>query len=90
MPNPAQQTIIDTLRQLMQEFREVEQKHLGHTTLRDSEILKTLVFIVRLANLHTSGRPRSRGFIDFLNARFAEMSDSPDAAAEPASRIILP
>lgn len=90
LPNPAQQAILETLRQLIQEFREVEQQHMGRTTLRDSEIFQTLVFLLRLANLHTSGRPRSRGFIDFLNARFAEMPDSPDAAAEPPSRIILP
>ena len=75
LPNPAQQAILETLRQLIQEFREVEQQHMGRTTLRDSEIFQTLVFLLRLANLHTSGRPRSRGFIDFLNARFAEMPD---------------
>jgi hypothetical protein len=90
LPNPAQRTIIETIRQLLQEFREVEHQHLGHTTLRDAEILKSLVFTLRLAHIHTSGRPRSRGFIDFLNAGFAEAPDSTDAAAEPASRIILP
>jgi hypothetical protein len=87
LPNPAQRTIIQTLRQILQEFREVEHQHLGHTTLRDAEILQTLVFTLRLANVQTSGRPRSRGFIDFLNARFAEPEPSP--AAGPASRIIL-
>jgi hypothetical protein len=90
LPNPVQQTIIETIRQLLQEFREVEQRHLGHTTLRDTEILHTLVFTLRLAQVHTSGRPRSRGFIDFLNTRFADAPPSPDEAAEPASRIILP
>jgi len=90
LANPAQQMIIDTIRNLLQEFREVEHKHLGHTTLRDSDVLKTLVFLLRLANLHTSGRPLSRGFVDFLNTRFAELPASPDAATGPASRIIMP
>jgi hypothetical protein len=90
LPNPVQQTIIETIRQLVKEFQEVEREHLDHTTLRDSEVLKMLVFTLRLAQVHTSGRPRSRGFIDFLNTRFAELNTSPDAAAEPASRIILP
>ncbi len=90
LANPAQQMIIDTIRNLLQEFREVEHKHLGHTTLRDSDVLKTLVFLLRLANLHTSGRPLSRGFVDFLNARFSEPFASPDAATGPASRIIMP
>ncbi|MGB8888683.1 MAG: hypothetical protein WCC87_18280 [Candidatus Korobacteraceae bacterium] len=90
LPNPAQRTIIETLRQLLQEFREVEHQHLGHTTLRDTEILQTLVFILRLAHLPTSGRPRSRGFIDFLNERFTEPAPSLGETPEPASRIILP
>jgi hypothetical protein len=90
LPNPAQHTIIATLGQLFQEFRELEHQHLGHTTLRDVEVLKTLVFTLRLAHVHTSGRPRSRGFIDFLNTQFAGPSASLDAAAEPASRIIMP
>jgi hypothetical protein len=90
LPNPVQQTIIEAVRQLVKEFQEVEREHLGHTTLRDGDVLKMLVFTLRLAQIHTSGRPRSRGFIDFLNTRFAELNTSPDAAAEPASRIILP
>ena len=89
LPNPAQQTIIETIRQLLKEFREVEHQHLGHTTLRDSDVLKTLVFTLRLAEVHTSGRPRSRGFIDFLNTQFAEVAPSPEGAEESTGRIIL-
>ena len=52
-------------------------------------MLKMLVFTLRLAQVHTSGRPRSRGFIDFLNTRFAETAASPDGAEESTGRIIL-
>ncbi len=89
LPNPVQQIIIETIRQLVKEFQDVEREHLGHTTLRDSDVLKMLVFTLRLAQVHTSGRPRSRGFIDFLNTRFAETAASPDGAEESTGRIIL-
>ncbi len=39
-PSLAQQALIETVRQLLQEFRELEREHLGHTTLKDAEVLK--------------------------------------------------
>ncbi len=90
LPNPAQQAIIDLLQQLLEEFREVEQKHRGYTTLKDSDVLKVLVFTLRLAHAHTSGRPRSRAFVDFLHQQLPEEEAPLLAADQPASRIIIP
>jgi hypothetical protein len=53
---------------MVKEFREAEQKHIGLTRLRDSEVLKALVFLLRLGLGRTSGRPKSRAFVDFLFA----------------------
>ena len=78
------------MRQLLQEFRELEREHLGYTTLKDTEVLKVLVLALRLAHIHTSGRPLSRAFLDFLHDRFAEALSSIAAADEPGSRIIMP
>jgi len=51
-------------------------------------VLRALVFMIRLAHMHTSGRPLSRAFLDYMRAQFP---DSPAAAAaQPESRIILP
>ena len=86
----AQQAIMDALRQLLQEFRELEQKHLGHTTLKDGDILKALVFTLRMALAQTSGRPRSRQFLDFLRDRFAGTEAQIATAEEPSSRLIVP
>lgn len=85
-----QQELIETVRQLLHEFRELEREHLGHTTLRDAEVLKVLVLILRLAHIHTSGRPLSRGFLDFLHERFPDTQSSIASADEPSSRIIMP
>ena len=89
-PGLVQQAIIDALRQLLKEFRELEREHLGHTTLKDAEVLKVLVFTLRLAHSHTSGRPRSRRFLDFLHERFSDAQPAIVTADEPTSRIIMP
>ena len=89
-PSLAQQALIEAVRRLLQEFRELEREHLGYTTLKDTDVLKVLVLALRLAHIHTSGRPRSRGFRDFLRDRFAEALSSIAAADEPGSRIIMP
>ena len=57
---------------MVREFREAELKHIGHTRLRDSEVLKALVFLLRMGMARTSGRPKSRAFVDFLFAQFPE------------------
>jgi hypothetical protein len=58
--------------------------------LRDSEILKALVFLVRLAHGRTSGRPKSRAFVEFLFAQFPEKESSVITPQEAGSRLIIP
>ena len=69
LPNPAQQAIISTIRKFCRSFANWSNS-IWDTTLRDTEIFHALVFALRLAHVHTSGRPLSRGFIDFLHNRF--------------------
>jgi len=90
MPGLAQQAIMDALRHLLEEFRALEQKHLGYATLKDGEVLKALVFTLRLAHMRTSGRPLSRRFLDFLRQQFPDTQPTIATADEPASRIIVP
>jgi hypothetical protein len=86
----AQQTIASEVEAVLKQYREVEQKHAGYSSLRDSEVLKALVFLVRMAYGRTSGRPKSRAFIDFLAAQFPERESAWIAPPEAASRIIMP
>lgn len=88
--NLAHQTVAREVEMMVREFRETEQRQIGHTRLRDSEVLKALVFLLRLAWGRTSGRPKSRGFVDFLFGQFPEKQSAiagPDAAG---SRLVLP
>jgi hypothetical protein len=87
--NIAQQAIAAEVQKMVQEYREAEQKHIGATRLRDGDVLKALVFLLRMAHGRTSGRPRSRAFIDFLLAQFPEKTGVV-APEEVGSRIITP
>jgi hypothetical protein len=75
---------------MVKEYREAEQKHMGYSTLRESDVLKALVFLLRLAQGRTSGRPKSRSFVEFLFAQFPEKESAVVTPQEAGSRIILP
>lgn len=81
-PSLTQQALIEELREVLTDYDEVGGK-MGYTNLHDSDALKALVFILRLALDRGSGRPLSRGFLDFLRAEFME-----DGAH--LTRIVLP
>jgi hypothetical protein len=85
----AQQAVIADLENMVSEYREAGRKHTGYSSLRDSEVLRALVFLVRMAQARTSGRPKSRAFVDFLLAQFPERQ-SALATPEPTGRIIVP
>jgi hypothetical protein len=88
--NLEHQAIASEIAQMVKEFREAEQKHAGMTRLRDTDVLKALVFLLRLALARTSGRPKSRAFIDFLWEQFPESKSAVAAPEDAASRIIVP
>ena len=85
-----QQAIAAELQKMVKEYSEAEQKHFGYTRLRDSEVLRALVFLVRMGHGRTSGRPKSRAFIDFLLAQFPESKSAIAAPDEAGSRIVMP
>jgi hypothetical protein len=86
----AQQAVSVELENMVKEYREAELKHTGFTRLRDSEVLKALVFLLRMALARTSGRPKSRAFIDFLFAQFPEKQSVLASPEEAGGRIIVP
>jgi len=88
--NVAHQSVRIEVETMVKEFREAEQKHMGYSQLRDSDVLKVLVFLLRMGLGRTSGRPKSRGFVDLLLAQFPEKESAIAAPEETASRIIVP
>ena len=90
LTSEAQRRVAAELEIMIKEYREAEQKHAGYSSLRDSEVLTALVFLVRLAHVRTSGRPKSRAFVDFLFGQFPENEAAVVAPQDAGSRIILP
>jgi len=87
--NLTHQAITSEVQKMVKEYREAEQKHVGYSRLRDSDVLRALVFLLRMAFTRTSGRPQSRAFVDFLFRQFPEQQ-SAIAAPDESSRIIAP
>jgi hypothetical protein len=90
LTSDAQRRVAVEVENMLKEYREAEQKHMGYSSLRESDVLKALVFLVRLAHGRTSGRPKSRAFVDFLFAQFPEKDSAVLTPQEAGSRIILP
>jgi hypothetical protein len=90
LTSEAQRRAAAELETMVKEYREAEQKHMGYASLRDSDVLKALVFLLRLAHGRTSGRRKSRAFVEFLFEQFPEKASAVVAPQETDSRIILP
>ena len=86
----SQRRVAAEVETMVKQFRDAEQKHSGYSSLRDSEVLKAVVFLLRLAHVRTSGRPKSRAFVDFLFTQFPEKESTVVMPAEAGSSIILP
>jgi len=85
----SQQAIAAEVQKMLKEYREAEEKHLGYSRLRESDVLKALVFLLRMGYARTSGRPKARAFVDFVLAQFPEQPVIA-AAEEAGTRIIVP
>jgi hypothetical protein len=85
-----QQAVVAELEKTLKQYREVEEKHRGFSSLRDSDVLRALVFLVRMGHARTSGRPKSRALIDSLFAQFPEKESLIETPDSTPSRIIAP
>jgi hypothetical protein len=90
LTSDARRRVAGEVETMVREYREAEQKHTGHASLRESDVLKGLVFLLRLGYSRTSGRPKSRAFVEFLFAQFPEKESAVLAPDDAGSRIIVP
>jgi hypothetical protein len=68
------------------EVKKQQAERAGSAAFKDMDVFYLWVFLYRMGLLRTSGRPRSRRFIEFLRAQFPE---APELKREE-SRIIVP
>ncbi len=88
--NIAHQRITQEIGRMVDEFRQAEQQQLGAARLRDEDVLKTVVFLLRTALVRSNGRPKSRAFVDFLLQQFPEKSGVQASGQDGGSRLIVP
>ena len=82
---PAAQRVAAAVRQWLEQFSQEQQQKLG-ASLRPGDALRALVFLRRLGQMESNGRPLSRRFLEFMRGQL------PAGAVEPveAPRLIVP
>lgn len=74
--NPYAAEIQETLKQAVDELGKRVAEKSGMQTLRDADVLGSLVFLQRLELQHNNGRRRGRAFLDFLRAYFPSPAET--------------
>ena len=89
-PNPIQQLLQEEIDEMVAQFRKLEEQHLGYFQLKDSDVFRALVFLVRMGNSRTNGRRKSRSFLDSIRAQFPAQSAPAGEVPASNSRLIVP
>jgi hypothetical protein len=83
---PLGQALYEHLGKFLEEFKKKDAERTGFSSLKDSEVFKVVVFLLRVGQHETNGRLRTRAFLDFLRGQFPKAE-----ATQPESpRIVLP
>ncbi|MGH9595104.1 MAG: hypothetical protein ACRD5L_18575 [Bryobacteraceae bacterium] len=80
------QALYGAMAKFLEEYQKQQGEQPGLPPLKNSDIFRLLVFLLRVGKQQSNGRPRSRLFLDFLRTQFPRMTQQ---QAEP-SRIIVP
>jgi hypothetical protein len=86
----AQHGVANEVHATVKQYRATEEKQLGYSRLRDVDILRALVFLLRMGYARTSGRPKSRAYADFVLSQFPENQSTIATAGDVGGRIIVP
>jgi hypothetical protein len=82
---PLAQLLYGILLKFLEEWKQPERRA-GAPASKEIDIFKLLVFLTRVGRSRSNGRPKTRGYLQFLREQF------PRPVAQPAqtSRIIMP
>ncbi len=78
------------LGEFLAQFQKQDAERTGFSSLKESEIFRLFVFLLRVGKQETSGRQRSRGFLNFLRTRFPLPAAAAAADEKEGPRIIIP
>jgi hypothetical protein len=82
---PVPEALFRGLQDAIAEFRKEEPQFSRWTPLKEEEITKALVFLARLAQARSNGRPKCKSYLTFLREQFPHVE-----AEESAGGIIIP
>jgi len=82
---PLANAVYAALASFIQDYRKQESSQKGFTSLKDTEIFQSLVYLTRVCRLSTNGRPRARIFLELLRQQYPQREVQPQV-----SRIIAP
>jgi len=81
----AQLGVYRTLKNFLSEYEKRLREQGRLAGIKESSVIHSLIFLLRVAALHSSKRPRSRGFIDFLR-----QAEPESAVPDEEPRLIIP
>ena len=84
--HPVARELYGQLGNFLQQFREEQKNRTGFSALKDSDVFRLLVFLLRISKQESNGRALSRAFLGFLRERFPLRA----VAEADAPRIIVP
>lgn len=83
---PLPRELYSTLTAFLDEIKNQQAERAFSASFQDTEVFYLLVFLYRMGQLRTNGRPRCRLFIAFLRGQFPQASE----LKKEESRIIVP
>jgi hypothetical protein len=89
-PNPIQQLLGEEIDKIVAQYRQLEEQHLGYFKLKESDVFRVLVFLVRMGHSRTNGRRKSRAYLDSIRAQFPAQNAPAGAVPASNSSLIIP
>ncbi len=74
-------SISEAIKAGVEAFREEETETLGMSRMRDGDVVKALVFLLRMAQDRDNGRAKGRSFLHLLARQFDMEKEAPSATA---------
>jgi hypothetical protein len=79
-----QRELYEAVKKGIADFRQSANQGLNATTVRDSDVRDTLMFLTQLGATHTNHRLKGRAYLDFLAAQFP-----PENLPRPGSNLLV-
>lgn len=62
----------------IEEYKAEETERFGFPKLKDNHVISLLLFLLRVGKQETNGRPKSRGYLDFLHSSLPRTKSGPE------------